>query len=363
MIEEIRYAIETPPKSGAFIEVAPGVKWLRMPLPLALDHINLYLIDSGDGWLVIDTGMQLGDTKTYWEEIFAGDALEGKPIKGVLVTHMHPDHVGLAGWLCEKWRVPLYMSRGEYFFSRALSAPSTGMSWTSREYYKRIGQGEEFISLMEKQMGGFSSIVSKIPGSYHRLIDGQVMHLGKDDWKVVIGRGHSSEHVCLYCEKRKLLISGDQVIARITSNVSVMAIEPEANPMQEWLDSHDKFLSLCEDALVLPAHNLPFYGLHVRLKELIAHHEDHLMAIEEACVEAKTATQLLPVLFKRDIDMQQMAMALGECVAHLNYLLAYKRIERTLDDGGVYRYLTIDPAVSKRKKRKHGFIDDEPIMV
>jgi glyoxylase-like metal-dependent hydrolase (beta-lactamase superfamily II) len=363
MSDEIRYPVEDPPAAGGMIDIAPGIKWLRMPLPIALDHINLYLVDASDGWLIVDTGMQLDVIKAHWEALFAGDALEGKPVKGVLVTHMHPDHVGLAGWLCERWRVPLYMSREEYFYARALSAPRDRLSWTSEEFFKRTGLDDLFLKGLEKNMQSFGSVVAPLPGSFHRLVDGQVLQLGEHSWQVVIGRGHAVEHVCLYCEALNVLISGDQVIAKISSNVSVMATEPEANPLAEWLDSHQRFLKLPADLLVLPAHNKPFYGLHARLNELIAHHEDHLLAIEEACVEAKSATELLPVLFQRELDNAQMGMAVGECIAHLHYLMAHKRIDRQLDSEGVYRYKTLDPAVKGRSGRRHTYIDDEPIMV
>ncbi len=360
---EIRYPFDEVPEKSQIVDVAPGVKWLRMPLPMALDHVNLYLIDAGDHWVVVDTGMNIDNIRSLWEQVLEQDLFENKPIGGVVVTHMHPDHVGLAGWLCERFRVPLYMSRSEYLNARALSTMTPGLSWTSRQYFERLGQTESFLNFLEKSLSGFAAVVSRMPGGFHRLTDGQCMELGGQQWQVVIGCGHSYEHVCLHNKDQGILLAGDQVIPKISSNVSVMATEPEANPLKDWLESIQKFKSLPSDTLVLPAHNRPFYGLHARLDELTRHHEDHLAAIEEACVQPKTATELLPVLFQREIDYMQMGMAVGECVAHLHFMMAEGQIERSLDDEGIYHYRTLDSLVADRPHKRHGYMDDEQIMV
>lgn len=350
-------ALEFPfvelPANGETREVAPGVYWLRMGLPLALDHINLYLLEAGEGWYAVDTGMNLDSTRDSWELLFAGP-MQGRPLLGVIATHMHPDHVGLAGWLCERFRVPLYMTFGEYFSARAYTAPPTNVSWTSEEFFRRIGLGDEFVGTLKRRMRGFGALVSELPGAYRRLLDGDILTIGAHRWRVVVGTGHSPEHACLYCETLGVLLAGDQVIAGITSNVSVMASEPEANPLAGWLDSHRKFMQLPADTLVLPAHNLPFRGLHQRLQALIDHHEDHMLAIEEACVQPKSVIELLPVLFARKIGDAEITMAIGECLSHLHLLMQRGRIERTLDAGqGIYRYRSIDPTLARRATGHH----------
>ncbi len=360
----ISYPFSETPESVACVTVVPGVKWLRMPLPIALDHINLYLIDCKDGWLVVDTGMKIKEIEENWEQIFNAE-LEGKPIKGVLATHMHPDHVGLAGWICERWQVPLYMSQLEYLHARCFSAMRPKeLSWTTKQYFLRMGQNEEYLNYFHSRMGGIGLVMSVLPGGYYRLEAGQVLQLGDHRWSVWVGTGHSAEHVCLYCEDLGVLLSGDQVLPRISSNVSVLPIEPEANPLAGWLESHQRFLALPADTLVLPAHNLPFHGLHYRLRELITHHEDHMLALEEACLEPKNATELLPVLFKRELDISHLGMAVGECIAHLHLLMQRKRIERTLDEEGIFRFQSIDHTLSERVKiKRHCYVDDEPIMI
>lgn len=342
------------PAPGALKEVAGGVYWLRMPLPMALDHINLYLLEDTDGWWVVDTGMALQPTQSLWREIFARQ-LNGKPIKAVLCTHWHPDHTGNAGWLCDHWQVPLYITRTEYL---------TGMYYTrsepeqlgkaSEQHLLRLGRSPEDIAGFQKAMGGLRQMVSPLPGAYQRLVNGAVLSIDGRRWRVLIGRGHSPEHACLYCDSLNLLISGDQVIPRISSNISIGPEEPDGNPLREWLQSLEHFLEVLPgDALVLPAHNVPFKGLHQRLRHLIEHHEDSLLALEEACVnDSRTAMGLLPALFQRKLSEEQINMALGECVAHLNYLIQRGQVARELDSQGVYRFRSIDDTLPLRLRQR-----------
>ena len=362
----LQYPYADVPAPGATKEVLPGLHWLRMPLPMALDHINLYLIEDTDGWWIVDTGMFIGPTQALWEEIFA-TGLGGKPVKAVLCTHMHPDHIGMAGWLCEKWRVALYMSRGEYFSGRAFSSmEKADFGWTSAQHLRRSGFDPEKIEQARQNFGGFSSVITPMPGAFRRLCDGDSLLINGNRWRVVVGSGHSPEHACLYSDSLNVLLSGDQVIPRITSNVSVSGNEPEANPLKEWLESHEKFLAtLPDDALVLPAHNTPFYGLHERLRVLIEHHKEHLLAIEQACTQSDaTAFELLPVLFKRKLDPSHIGLALGECVAHLNYLFQRGQLSRVEDALGHYRYRSIDETLPLRlREKRHEPLDDVPIQV
>ncbi|QFU76026.1 MBL fold metallo-hydrolase [Halioglobus maricola] len=362
----LTYPHDTPPEHGTLREVAPGIHWLQMPLPMALDHINLYMLEDDDGWWIVDSGMALGPTEELWEKIFA-QHLGGKPIKAVIATHWHPDHTGMAGWLCDRWRVPFYATQGEYLTGLVYTrAAPEHFGWTNEQHQIRSGRGEEGVAASRKSMGGAGRITRPLPTSYQRLEEGSRFTINGQRWRVVVGSGHSPEHACLYCESLNVLISGDQVIPRITSNISVSGIEPEGNPLREWLQSHERFLEvLPDDALVLPAHNLPFYGLHHRLRHLIEHHEDHLIALEEACLQAScTAVELLPVLFKRELDDNQIGLALGECVAHLNYLLHRGQIARTVDSEGCYRYRSVDDTLPMRlRKRNHEADVEVPFQV
>lgn len=343
----LRYWTDGVPAEGKTITVAPGVKWLRMPLPLALDHINLYLIANGDGWMIVDCGMKGGITRQLWLKIFETE-LEGKPINAVLSTHMHPDHIGQAGWLVGHWKVPFYMTAGEYFTARAYTAPAQDIpeEWQQDTYAIRTGMPREYVEKMRKGTAGFGSIVEPLPRSYKRLQDGQILTLGDQRWQVIVGRGHSPEHACLYNAALNILISGDQVLPQITSNVSVTSTEPEANPLQEWMQSLQRLQELPDDALVCPAHNAPFYGLHARLRELLAHHEQQLAELETVMAAPKTAYELLPALFHRELHNEQLMMAMGECLAHLHLLLARGAVTQLQDDDGVLRYQTVAVSVN-----------------
>lgn len=353
-MNKIRYPFDNVPNKGEWIEVAPGVFWLQMALPMMLDHINLYVLEDDAGWWIVDTGMKVGDTRERWQALFDGP-MQGKPVVGVICTHMHPDHIGQAGWLCDYWRVPLYMSFAEYLSARAFAEVKGGsLPWATAEFYLRTGVPEAQIAAAGKKFRGFGHIIETLPTSFRRLREGDHLSIGGRCWQVMTGSGHSPEHVCLYSAADALLLSGDQIIPRITSNVSVMPTEPEANPLEDWLASLNKFKRLiAEGALVMPAHNAPFYGVKTRLEDLLAHHEGHLAAIEVACVEPKRALDMLGVLFSRRLESAQMSLALGEAVAHLNYLVAQGRVSRVLDDDGIYRYRTLYP----NAPRYRGHID------
>ncbi|HEY9035520.1 MAG TPA: MBL fold metallo-hydrolase [Pseudomonadales bacterium] len=361
MTDGLTFPFAEPPPIGQPLAIAEGIYWLRMGLPLALDHINLYLLEADGGWYVVDTGMGLDASREVWERVFA-EFMKGLPVLGVVATHMHPDHVGLAGWLCERFRVPLMMSQAEYFAARCYSAPPAEVSWATKDFFHGIGMDDAFIDTLKRRMRGFGAMISPLPGSYQRLQDGQTLQLGQHRWQVVVGSGHSPEHACLYSEALGLLLSGDQVIAGISSNVSVMATEPDANPLKSWLASHQRLMALPADTLVCPAHNLPFTGLHGRLQQLMDHHEERMLALEEACVEPKGVLDLLPVMFSRELGDGVITMAIGECLSHLHLLMERARIERTRNEQGVYQYRSIAADLMERATGQHQ-PDDISLMV
>jgi glyoxylase-like metal-dependent hydrolase (beta-lactamase superfamily II) len=360
----LKYLFDDTPEPGEVREIGPGVLWLRMPLPMALDHINLYLLEDFDGWWLIDTGIAIDPTEAIWEQVFEHH-LKGKPVKAVLSTHYHPDHTGMAGWLCERWKVPFYITQGEYFTGLAFSRTrKEHYNWTTELNMQRCGYDAQHIARAKEHFGGFGPYIKPLPTAYRRLVDGGSLKINGQRWQIIVGNGHSPEHACLYCSALNILISGDQVIPRITSNISVSGAEPEGNPLKDWFSSLEKFLEkVPDDTLVLPAHNTPFYGLHERLRFLIDHHEDHLLALEEACLEsANTAVELLPVLFKRELDDNNKGLAVGECIAHLNYLHQRGQVSREVDEAGAYRYLSVDSTLPMRLRKQHHRLLDEPPM-
>ena len=363
---DLTYPFPESPEFGSTLAVAPGVYWLRMPLPMSLNHINLYLIEGNEGWTIVDTGIRGPETRDYWLTIF-DTALGGKPVNQVLCTHMHPDHTGQAGFLTDHWHAPVMMSHGEYYQTRVMNVMMReGGSWQMSEYFERAGISQEFLQQLADTRSNFKPEPEDlpIPNSYIRLKDGDDLLIGGNNWQVITGSGHSPEHVCLYCEKLKVLISGDQILPVITSNVSVHPTEPFGNPLKDWLESHEKFKALIpDDVLVLPAHNEPFYGVQSRLQELIDHHEDRMLILEENCVEPQIAIDLLPLLFKRKLEGHSMYMGLGECIAHLHCLISRQRIERTLRNDRYY-YRSIDPTLAERATPgRHEEPDDAPTMV
>jgi len=370
-VTDLQYPHEAHPAPGTTIELAPGVRWLTMPMGGgSLNHINLYLLEDEEGWWVVDTGLSIDETRDYWHQIFERE-LGGRPVVGVICTHMHPDHIGQALMITDHFQCPLYMTRAEYYQARAFATPggpSYQSSWIGQQFYQRAGMPLEYMESLRKSWEDRSNSgmsMPELPAGYRRLQDGNTLSIGGRDWRVVVGSGHSPEHACLYCSSLKVMLSGDQILPVITSNVSVHPTEPFANPLMDWMESHDRFLDTPTDTLILPAHNLPFYCVRERLRELISHHEDRMLAIEEHCaVQPATARELLPVLFARELDPRQMMMALGEAIAHLHLLLHRNRLEWTLSEDGCYRYTSIDPDLKRRSHPdNHDAPSDGPVLV
>jgi glyoxylase-like metal-dependent hydrolase (beta-lactamase superfamily II) len=335
------------PGDGETMEMRPGVLWLRMPVPIpGLDYINLYLIEDGDGWTLIDTGFKSSKLQTVWEEVFARH-LNGKPITRILCTHFHPDHLGLAGWLQERWKAPLWMTLGEWSFGRMLELEAIPeVPADVIEFYRRLGfTPEQLAAIRARGFGNFSKAVTPIPRSFRRITEGDRIRIGTHDWQVIVGRGHSPEHACLYSSGLQVLISGDQVLPRISPHIGVYPGEPEAAPLTLYLSSLDKFGHLPAETLVLPSHGDPFIGLHTRIAMLRRHHQVRLDALLGALHTPHTATATLPLLFKRDIA-DHMTLAAGEAVAHLHHLMHEGLVTRRLNGDGVYEYSRNDVAMA-----------------
>lgn len=333
------------PAAAARIEVAPGIFWVRMPLPFALDHINLWLLrdrfDGRDGWTVIDCGIASAEIRGLWERLIA-DRLEGLPILRVLCTHTHPDHVGLAAMLTERFSAPLWMTLGEYATGRILCATMPGANGESAAtHFKTHGMDTSFVEgVRNRNQGYFASLVPAMPLSFRRILGGEEVRIGGRAWRVIIGLGHSPEHASLHCVDDGLLISGDMVLPRISTNVSVFDIEPLANPLQWFLDSLDTFEPCREDTLVLPSHGRPFRKLHVRLRQLRDHHEERLSMLLAACRERPLCgAEVVPLMFNRKFDMHQMTFALGESLAHLHALWYAGELTRSIGPDRVIRFV------------------------
>lgn len=339
------------PAPGTVRAIAPGVLWARMPMPLALDHVNVWLLDDGDSWTVIDTGLPCEAARAAWDALFQG-TLAGRPLRRVVCTHMHPDHVGLADWLCRRSGAELWMTQGEYLSALLLSAGVAPTDTASMlALFASHGAPADRTAALAQRGNFYARTVPVLPRAYRRIEAGQTLRLGGRDWLVIGGAGHSPEHAALWCEADGLLISGDMVLPRITTNVSVYPIEPEADALGRYLDSLAPFELLPEHALVLPSHGRPFGGrdgagaLHARIEQLRAHHVERLGRVREACRGTpRSAFELLPHLFSRPLDGHGLGFALGEAIAHANHLWARGDLERRVDAAGGIRFLTREAA-------------------
>lgn len=340
------------PEPGRAMSVADGVQWIRMPLPFALDHINLWLlrdeIDGRAGWTVVDTGISRDEVRERWEEVFES-ALDGLPVLRVVVTHMHPDHVGLAQWLCARWQAPLWMTMTDYAVARMWARPPSTVGEASGpagesavQHFMRHGLADPHAQeQIRARSDYYSRLVPGMPDSFHRLVHGERLSIGGRDWRIIVGYGHAPEHASLSSESLGVLISGDMVLPRISTNISVFGLEPEANPLPLYLNSLHAYDTLAESTLVLPSHGKPFRGLHERIAQQHTHHAERLTEVLAACAEPASAMDIIPVLFKRQLDMHQLAFAMGEAIAHLHALYFEGQLRRSIDTQGVYRFQRI----------------------
>lgn len=336
MTGELCYPV-TAPAIGEAVSIDPELVWAILPLPYRINHINVWAIRDGAGWAVVDTGTHTEPAMAAWESLFTG-ALGGLPITRVIVTHMHPDHVGLAGWLHRRFGAPLWMTPLEYFNCRVLvSEAGQVMPEAERRFAREAGWGEDAIEARARRFGRYGDHIGEMPASFHRLVDGQSLQIGEQQWEVCIGHGHSPEHACLYNASKGWLISGDQVLPRISSNVSVHAVQPDADPMAAWFASVERLLArVPNEVLVLPAHHACFRGLHARLTQLRG---DQLHALDQLhawLAQPRRVVDVFPVLFRKPIaesDASQLGLATGEAIACLNHLMHQGQVRKEMADG------------------------------
>lgn len=341
--EGVTYPLERAPEEAGTIEVVPGLHWLRMPLKGSLQHINIWLVEEADGWTVVDTGIKNADSLARWETHFS-TLLGDKPLTRVIGTHCHPDHVGLAGWLVNRTGAELVMTRGEYMMARSFEhgvghPDGEGIAEGFQTYLRRAGVPQKLIDgIKGSPFGSITDYTSPLPVGFRRMQAGDTLTLGGREWQVVIGTGHSPEHACLYCKDEGVLISGDQVLPKISSNVGVEITEPFGDTLGDWIASICRLRLLPADTLVLPSHGEVFTGLHARLDRMLVGHARRLELATEACADPHTAFDLVPKLYTRISGPVDQFLALSEALAHLHYMETLGIVERnTAKPGHTFR--------------------------
>lgn len=339
----IDYPHAAPPAPGTALEVAPGVRWMRMPLPFALDHINLWLLDDEhegrSALTLVDTGLGNDATRALHGQVFAAEG-RGRPMWRQIVTHYHPDHAGNASWLLAQRGAELWMTRSEYLTVHAARARVAGYSTESQiELFRGHGLDEEAGKVLLGRGDLYRNLVPDFPLAHRRLMEGGRVRIHGNEWLVIAGYGHCPEHASLYCEALNVLIAGDMLLPRISTNVAVRPVDPQSNPLRLFLSSIARYRELPEDVLVLPSHGLPFRGAHGRIASLEAHHAERLDELLAACTAApRTAHEVLEVLFRRKLDTGAIFFAMGEAIAHLHCLYYDGRLARRIGADGVARF-------------------------
>ena len=336
----LTHPFPTPPAPGGIQEVAPGILWLRLPLPFRLNHVNVYLIEDGDGYALLDTGIDDEPTRAIWTALLAG-LLAERPHTRIIVTHHHPDHVGSADWLVRRCGLQLEMSEAEYLSSLVLHLdPSALEADPYRRFYVANGLDPATTDLVVTQGHRYLRMLSGLPATFRRIVAGEKLIIGGRVFDVLTGGGHAPEQIMLHCVDEKVFLSADQVLARISPNVSVFPRDPEGDPLGIYLRSlRELTATIPEGVLVLPGHDLPFFGLHERIEAMRRHHEERCGEITGACREAAlSGAELVPILFRRELDPHQTGFAFAEAMAHVNYMRRRSRLVLVPGSDGIDRF-------------------------
>jgi glyoxylase-like metal-dependent hydrolase (beta-lactamase superfamily II) len=336
---QIHYVVEAAPPLGGSLQIAPGIKWLRLPLPFKLDHINLWLLADGAGWTLIDTGMNNGETRDLWNGALL-EHLEGKPVQRILCTHMHPDHMGLAGFLSPKFDAEVWASLADWSFGRLLARDGgEDFDKVHMDFFTRAGLFAPELEMIRERGNSYAKRAMAPPPSFRRLLDKAKIRIDGEEWELIEGNGHAPEHMCLFNPGRNILISGDQILPKISPIVGVWPQEPMADPLALYMASLDRFDPLPDDVLVLPSHGLPFKGLKARLAQLRKHHEERLEDTRKATQSPASAREVLTALFPKVKDPNDVVFACTETIAHLHRLMATGEVSRQSKSGGTDIYL------------------------
>jgi glyoxylase-like metal-dependent hydrolase (beta-lactamase superfamily II) len=348
----LEFPFAHPPAAGEVIDIGNGIRWMRMPLPFALDHINLWLLDGADATTLVDTGYGDPPTRALWERHFA-TTLDRRSIDRVVVTHCHPDHVGNASWLAARFSAPVLMTHAEFMATHALAHGHSGYGPDGIiALFQRHGLAGAHLDELAARGNHYRRGVPDVPATFTRLLDGRELVAGPTRWRIIEGHGHSPEHASLYSRDLGVLISGDMLLPKISTNISVWAVEPDADPLGSFLESLSAFRSLPADTLVLPSHGMPFRGVGERIAQLVAHHAarlDELVTAARAATGPVSAADLVPVLFRRELDAQQRFFAMGEAIAHLNHLWHAGRLARSAGANGALSFAVANPPPLQRR--------------
>ena len=334
------YPHAAPPPPGETRELAPGVHWLRMPLPFALDHINLWLLEDGDRLVIVDCGFAADATRGLWQQHF-DRFFAGRGVSCIVATHLHPDHAGNAGWLMSRFGAPLVMSQADFLMAHAWRDEAAGYSTAALSaHLARHGLAGERLEALAKRGNAFRRATPDFPVSYRRMMEGDELAIGGRRWRVIMGYGHAPEHASLYCPEIGVMISGDMLLPRISTNISVNQVDPDADPLRLFLESLRRLAApAAADTLVLPSHGLPFRGMRERVAQLEEHHRLRLGELEDVCGEPKSAADVIGTLFRRELDDHQTFFAMGEAIAHLNYLMHDGVLRRIPGADGLVRFV------------------------
>ncbi len=324
------------PELGAAVAVPHELRWIRLPVPGPLQHINVWLAPGRTGRVLIDTGLNQPQTHAAWASLALSEHL-AEQLEAILVTHHHPDHFGMAGALAQRFEVPVRMSAPARAAALRSTSGTVGGSATDLAAYRREW-GVDFAALVARARGAgtFDGLFSGIPAATAAIVEGERLGELRDPWQASLHFGHAEGHVCLYWRESDLLISGDQLLPAISSNVSLYPGAASENPLGDFLASLEKLARLPPQTIVLPAHGAPFRGVAVRAAQVQAGHRQRLAKLSDFVCEPRDTAEIVGALFgARKLEGWNTLLAYGETLAHMRYLQLRGALLRLEQDGEV----------------------------
>ncbi|HEX2728664.1 MAG TPA: MBL fold metallo-hydrolase [Rubrobacteraceae bacterium] len=317
---------------GEVERVFEGMYQLKLPVPFPLKFIASYLVEGGGGWTIIDPGFDYPPAREAWEAGAAGLSLNlDRDVERIVVTHLHPDHIGLARWLEERSGAQVWMLEGEIENARHVWDPARGS-----EGFVRFLISNGMDPETAESTAGTTRLGIRLPERLIPLRQGDTFDLGDGEVRVVHTPGHSDFHFVLHDERRRLLFAGDHLLLKITPNIGLWTYTAP-RPLERYLASLSGLQGLGVE-LVFPGHGPLFHDLDGRIDELILHHEDRL-AVMHSSFDGEPATpfEVARRVFPDDLTDHQLRFALAETLAHLEHLMDEDRAERLEGDPVRYR--------------------------
>lgn len=330
----IEYFGPAPPKPGGAVELYPGIVWARIQLPFRPGWVNVWLLEDRGRWTIVDCGFDWEPAREGWKSLL--HALGDPVVSQILVTHAHFDHVGLSGWLRDRFGATSGMAPIEFEYVQFIRS-----DWDLgrfKQFFRAAGCTETMVEEFAGWKEWAQRAVEAVPIDYIPLHAGDEILIGGRTWRLLCSGGHSRGQLAFWCERDAILIGGDIVLPRIHASIGVSPSDSKTDPVADALAGWRALRYLPADTAVLPSHGVPFTGLHARLDQHEAQCRQRLECLLETCSARSVSASDAMTLVYGNVVPSSPRIAVCEMQAYLNYLEIEGQISRSMFADGVARY-------------------------